>query len=1209
MKASRTLLSVVLIAVLSVLLADRSEAKVYASFVRFTQEGTTAPFDGSFADRSGCSIRFVLNHAADSVIINVVPAAGGAAVKTIRKVNLPGGDNVMVWNGSTNTNTAAPAGAYKVQITAYHRGFATYSEYHLSTPSIFTRGVGSVNNPAQRWFGFIYTASNGGYVTGVGRHISSGRQWGNVPDSATLTTTGVPVGPSELRYATTVDQDGYVYLIGRTARRIYRYHLDTLNVVLFDSSAYGMQIQGLDVRGSGVGKILYVTGDSSIFRIPIGIQSFNIIPPTVLARVIPNKRMVFWDAKVGEDNSLYAIWRADSTFGNFGARPRGIAKFNLTTGVLPKTFADTVWTSSIPDGDPVTLAMFDGATTAATDDILYMNTDLAAPNTFNSGIYAYTNLAAAAPARAVAWADPDNNCSSTRSALATDVLGNIIYFENSNEQVVLISPASGANSYTYTSYDQVNVTAAGIAPLFMTIAEARFDGNGDRRPDRAGDTVKVIGIVNSVNIQTTNFGYFIQDDEAGIQIFRSGLTGAPSLRPGVRVSVIGQIQYFSGTTEIVPGNLATDITIIDTGNVITPIVLTIGQFLADPEKYESRRIQFPVAQPYGFTSAQWPVSGSSANLKVMDGRDTCTLRLDSDTEIDGSPYPLFPVRLTGTASQFAGGTVSDTGYQITPMFIADFVPVNAPPISTFRLLTPANGSSLVVDGAANYNFTWRKAVDFNASDSVLTYQFKPVAFAGSLSNTSGRDTIKTVTGATLLGYMGTAEQLVFRWTSLAKDTPNPPVSSVDTFSVTLFQSFVPPPAGWTVQTSGQTTALYSVKAVTPAIAWIAGAGGKVLRTTNAGSTWTNVGGGNIGTADLYAVDAISSTSAIVTATPATTSFIFRTTNAGATWDTVYKQSGGFIDAMKMYDASNGIALGDPVGGKWTIARTTDGGATWARIATEPTQVLTEAGSNNGMATWGTSHIWFHSNTTPSRIYRSTNAGATWTGVNLPFTATFSAGIAFNSATHGVVGANGGQAARTADGGLTWTSATLPGTGAIYGVSGAGVNFYVSRGQTVVASTDRGTTWTTSYAGGIGTTLNHINMVAAGSNIAGWLVSSTGGVASFYGTLTGVQIGVPTIPQTFDLAQNFPNPFNPTTTIRYSLPKDAFVSLKVYNILGQEVATLKEEYQNVGTFELVWNGRNNAGNQVASGMYLYRIEARPADGSEPFTSLKKMLLLK
>jgi flagellar hook assembly protein FlgD len=131
----------------------------------------------------------------------------------------------------------------------------------------------------------------------------------------------------------------------------------------------------------------------------------------------------------------------------------------------------------------------------------------------------------------------------------------------------------------------------------------------------------------------------------------------------------------------------------------------------------------------------------------------------------------------------------------------------------------------------------------------------------------------------------------------------------------------------------------------------------------------------------------------------------------------------------------------------------------------------------------------------------------------------------------------------------------------------------------------------------------------GSTVRGWAVSSTGGIAAYYAALTGVDDAVELVPETFTLAQNYPNPFNPTTTIRYSLPKDAYVSLKVYNLLGQEIATLTEESQSIGTFNVVWNGRNNFGAQVATGMYIYRLEAKPNDGSQPFVMSKRMLLVK
>ena len=94
-----------------------------------------------------------------------------------------------------------------------------------------------------------------------------------------------------------------------------------------------------------------------------------------------------------------------------------------------------------------------------------------------------------------------------------------------------------------------------------------------------------------------------------------------------------------------------------------------------------------------------------------------------------------------------------------------------------------------------------------------------------------------------------------------------------------------------------------------------------------------------------------------------------------------------------------------------------------------------------------------------------------------------------------------------------------------------------------------------------------------------------------------------VPKNFNLSQNYPNPFNPTTTIEYDLPKGVNVKLKVYDILGREVATLVEAYQAAGTYNVQWNGRNNGGENLASGIYLYSFEA----GN--YKSVKKMIYLK
>ncbi len=88
------------------------------------------------------------------------------------------------------------------------------------------------------------------------------------------------------------------------------------------------------------------------------------------------------------------------------------------------------------------------------------------------------------------------------------------------------------------------------------------------------------------------------------------------------------------------------------------------------------------------------------------------------------------------------------------------------------------------------------------------------------------------------------------------------------------------------------------------------------------------------------------------------------------------------------------------------------------------------------------------------------------------------------------------------------------------------------------------------------------------------------------------------PSEFRLEQNFPNPFNPATTIQYQLPSTSNVSLKIYDVLGNEVVTLVNEKQDAGYKEIKFNA-----NRYASGMYIYRLTA------EKYVSIKKMLLLK
>jgi len=117
------------------------------------------------------------------------------------------------------------------------------------------------------------------------------------------------------------------------------------------------------------------------------------------------------------------------------------------------------------------------------------------------------------------------------------------------------------------------------------------------------------------------------------------------------------------------------------------------------------------------------------------------------------------------------------------------------------------------------------------------------------------------------------------------------------------------------------------------------------------------------------------------------------------------------------------------------------------------------------------------------------------------------------------------------------------------------------------------------------------------------VSIYSAIGSFVGQgITDVE--EPTIiPEKFEVSQNYPNPFNPSTVINYALPKAEFVTIRIYNMLGQEVATLLNNEVNAGVYNIMWNGMDNSGTKVATGTYIYRVVA----GDNVVS--KKMILLK
>jgi len=130
---------------------------------------------------------------------------------------------------------------------------------------------------------------------------------------------------------------------------------------------------------------------------------------------------------------------------------------------------------------------------------------------------------------------------------------------------------------------------------------------------------------------------------------------------------------------------------------------------------------------------------------------------------------------------------------------------------------------------------------------------------------------------------------------------------------------------------------------------------------------------------------------------------------------------------------------------------------------------------------------------------------------------------------------------------------------------------------------------------------------------GALVGATGiqnlaSIAINHGITVSIKEQIGVKPTEFTLKQNYPNPFNPSTVIEYALPLDASIRVSIYNILGEEVKRLFSGNQNAGSYKVTWNGDDNYGYKLSSGIYFYELRGNDNSGKE-FSLLKKMILMK
>jgi photosystem II stability/assembly factor-like uncharacterized protein len=248
----------------------------------------------------------------------------------------------------------------------------------------------------------------------------------------------------------------------------------------------------------------------------------------------------------------------------------------------------------------------------------------------------------------------------------------------------------------------------------------------------------------------------------------------------------------------------------------------------------------------------------------------------------------------------------------------------------------------------------------------------------------------------------------------------------------------------TIQKSNTTENLRGVSVLANQVAWASGTHGTYLLTTNAGKSWqpAQVPGAEV--LDFRDVEAFSADLAyLLSAGPSDQSRIYKTTDGGKNWELQFtnKDPKGFFDCMAFWDRDHGIALGDPVTDKsgtlrFELIATEDGGKNWKPIPSDAIPPAIEgegafAASGTCIAVQGNTNVWFATGGTVARVFRSINAGKTWTVSETPMIhGPDSAGIfsiGFRDATHGVIAGgdykhpeqDGPNLAFTTDGGLTW----------------------------------------------------------------------------------------------------------------------------------------------------------------------------------------------
>lgn len=315
--------------------------------------------------------------------------------------------------------------------------------------------------------------------------------------------------------------------------------------------------------------------------------------------------------------------------------------------------------------------------------------------------------------------------------------------------------------------------------------------------------------------------------------------------------------------------------------------------------------------------------------------------------------------------------------------------------------------------------------------------------------------------------------------------------------------------------------------------------------------------------------------------------ILRSLNNGANWSLVNSGLTNLNINAIVFTFSQNVFAATEGGG---VFRSTNNGSNWSAV-------------NIGIINFTITSLAVNSNNVlyagsyGNGVYSSTNEGEIWISVNSDLTDLLIISLAVNSSGHIFAGTEVGGVFRSTNSGGSWQSLGLASARVIELTTAAFNNdiFAGSNYEGAFQSTDNGNSWNEINGGLDNTTVPSILIHSTGFAFAG---TYGNGVFKSINPLTNISNTSTNIITEFKLFDNYPNPFNPVTAIKFNLPVESNVKLNIYDMTGREVAVLANERLETGAHEYKWNA-----SEFSSGTYFCRIE------TEGFTEVKKMTLIK